>query len=602
MTQTSLHPLLKRQLKLLAKRSPNGKFTSRDLMEVINQRYYDCDKAQRRLERSISVTSEELEALYEEAKQGKTEAEAANVSKSLFLANMSHEIRTPLNGVLGFTSLLLSTELSETQSEYLNIIQSSGKSLLILLNDILDLSKIEAGSIELEHTSFNLQKIIETCVDIFRGQLIDHEVDMNTYVDPALSLAYLGDPERLTQIITNFVSNALKFTTEGSVGIEVLKRPGYEFGRQPIQIRVTDTGIGISPEKQQAIFENFSQADLSTTREYGGTGLGLAISKHLSELMGGKISLESTLGEGSTFIFDLTLEEAGMGIGTILSGCDISGLEGKHVLVVDDTFINQRYFEAQLNDYGMTSKTTSGCDEALEYLSKTEKKVDVIITDHLMPNKDGIELIRKIRQRPDICDIPIILSSSSGTAQTKFPDAQYDAFVAKPVAQKKLLDKLNALLTNDGKNDVVQGGIKPSNAVTRILVAEDNYVSQRLIQQALNGLGYIIDVVADGQEAVRALKTLHYDLVLMDINMPIMGGIEAARRIRSLQNSGAKTPIIALTSNAMHGDKEKYLSAGMDDYLPKPVDIDTLKSIIIKWKDDDRAPEIVPDLCMSAYI
>ena len=602
MKNSDLHPILKRQLKHLARRSPSGKPSTRDLLELVSQKYYDADTSQQRLERSISVSSEELGELYKEASGGRIAAEKANSSKSLFLANMSHEIRTPLNGVLGFASLLLSTELSETQKEYLSIIQSSGSSLLFLLNDILDLSKIESGSIVMENISFDLQNVIGSCVDIFRSQVCDRNVDMNTYIDAQLASSYVGDPERLTQIISNFVSNALKFTSEGSVGVEVHAMPRASSLLQPIQIRVIDTGIGISQEKQSVIFENFAQADLSTTREYGGTGLGLSISRHLASMMGGTISLESTPGKGSTFILDITLEEAHDNTGTILSECDTANLKGKTVLVVDDTAINRRYFEAQLEDYGMVCITANGCDEALECLDKHGEDIDLIITDHLMPDKDGIELITQIRTHSNVPEIPIILSSSSGTAREKYPDAGYDALVAKPVVQKTLLDKLNHLLSDPDAAGKEISPARPQNAVTRILVAEDNFNNQRLIQETLSGLGHIVDVVANGNEAVQAIKTLHYDMILMDIRMPIMGGEDATKAIRSLNIPNAAIPIIALTADVQAGAKEKYLACGMNDYLPKPINFEQLKSMIVKWEKHEVETAPLPEACMSAYI
>ena len=602
MSMQDIHPLLKRQLKRIARRTPGGKVGMQDLLELISQKYHDADTAQARLERSIAGTSEELGALYQEAKQGRSAAEDANLSKSLFLANMSHEIRTPLNGVLGFASLLLSTDLTETQREYLNIIQSSGSSLLFLLNDILDLSKIESGSIVLESISFNMQNVVGSCVDIFRGQLCDHDVDMNTYIDPQLARSYMGDPERLTQILTNFVSNALKFTTEGSVGVEVHAMPGKEKDVQPIQIRVIDTGIGISAEKRDLIFENFAQADLSTTREYGGTGLGLSISKHLATMMGGEITIESTLGEGSTFILDVMLAEAQDSVGTIMSEYDTAALKGKKVLVVDDTAINRRYFEAQLQDYGMVCVTANSCDEALEYLENHGKEIDIIVTDHLMPDKDGLELIREIRTNSSIPEIPIILSSSSGLAGVQHSDAGYDALVAKPVVQKTFLDKLNYLLQGPNSSYGKLQPVRPESTATRILVAEDNFVNQRLIQQTLTGFDYIVDTVANGSEAVQAVKTLHYDMILMDIRMPIMGGVEATEQIRALDIPNAQIPIIALTADNDKGAREKYLAAGMNDYLPKPVNLSVLKDTIAKWEAEIPKEAPLPESCMSGFI
>lgn len=447
MTFPKLHPRLTQHLKQLAKTSADGKIRTKDILQILNEHYIEDDAAQQRRNHAITASSTELDERFEQAKKDKLAAEAANVSKSMFLANMSHEIRTPLNGVLGFTSLLMTTELSEAQQEYLDVIHSSGKTLLFLLNDILDLSKIESGSVTLETISFSLQNVVKACVNLSRGQLTSPDVDMNTYIDPRLACAYMGDPERLTQIITNFLSNALKFTSKGSIGIEVLAlaSPDNE-EKQTFEIRISDTGIGIPEDKVDLIFKTFTQAESSTTRQYGGTGLGLAISKQLATMMGGKITVESTPDEGSTFILTLSLEEAQDNTGTILSTLDISGLENKHALIVDDTALNRRCFQAQLKDYGIITDTASNADEALQYLDTSEHAPDILIIDHLMPDTDGLALIKTIRARADMHDIPIIFASSSIDAQSTHENAGYDAFISKPVIQKRLLEKLNILL------------------------------------------------------------------------------------------------------------------------------------------------------------
>lgn len=454
MTFPKLHPRLTQQLKQLAQTTPDGKIRTKDILQILNEHYIEDDVAQQRKKNAMSANSAELDELYEQAKKDKQTAEAANVSKSMFLANMSHEIRTPLNGVLGFTSLLMTTDLSETQQEYLDVIHSSGKTLLFLLNDILDLSKIESGSVTLESISFNLQNVVKACVNLSRGQLTSPDVDMNTYIDPRLACSYMGDPERLTQIITNFLSNALKFTSKGSIGIEVLALPipaqscpeGEATNTKPFEIRISDTGIGIPDDKVDLIFRTFTQAESSTTREYGGTGLGLAISKQLATMMGGDIRVESTPDEGSTFILTLSLEEAQDNAGTILSNLDILGLENKRALIVDDTTLNRRCFQAQLKDYGMIADTASSADEALQYLDTIEHTPDILIIDHLMPDTDGLALIKSIRARDDMRDIPIIFASSSTAPKSTYEDAGHDAFISKPIIQKRLLEKLNTLL------------------------------------------------------------------------------------------------------------------------------------------------------------
>ncbi|PHR94026.1 MAG: hypothetical protein COA69_00060 [Robiginitomaculum sp.] len=449
MTFPKLHPRLTQHLKQLAKTSADGKIRTKDILQILNEHYIEDDAAQQRRNHAITANSTELDERFEQAKKDKLAAEAANVSKSMFLANMSHEIRTPLNGVLGFTSLLMTTELSEAQQEYLDVIHSSGKTLLFLLNDILDLSKIESGSVTLETISFSLQNVVKACVNLSRGQLTSPDVDMNTYIDPRLACAYMGDPERLTQIITNFLSNALKFTSKGSIGIEVLALPcpeGEDTHEKPFEIRISDTGIGIPDDKVDLIFKTFTQAESSTTREYGGTGLGLAISKQLATMMGGKITVESTPDEGSTFILTLSLEEAPDNTGTILSNLDISGLENKRALIVDDTALNRRCFQTQLEDYGMIADTAESADEALHYLDTIEHTPDILIIDHLMPGTDGLALIKSIRARDDMRDIPIIFASSSIAPKSTYENAGHDAFISKPVIQKRLLEKLNTLL------------------------------------------------------------------------------------------------------------------------------------------------------------
>ncbi len=586
------HPLLKRQLKRQMQKS-GGRLNLREFLELVNQRYIDADKTQKRLEHSIKVSSEELSELYLRAKEQKEKAEQANISKSQFLANMSHEIRTPLNGVLGFTSLLASTKLSDTQKEYLNIIQSSGKSLLFLLNDILDLSKIESGKIELESVRFNLPEIISTCIDIFRGQLLDHNVEMNAYIHPSLCRHYIGDPERLTQILSNFISNALKFTKRGSVSVEVIPATISQNDTDIIQFKVIDTGIGISEDKLEIIFESFAQEDLSTTREYGGTGLGLSISKQLAGLMGGEILLESERGKGSTFTLEIPLERSELIKNSVFDKSNIDIIKNKTILIVDDMEVNRKYFEAQLSDFEMKCISATSCDEAINVL-ESGVDVDIVLTDHLMPKKDGLELIAEIRSRKHMANMPIILSSSSGLANLRTKNTGFNALVAKPVMPQKLLSEIKKLLA--AKPQALKTynlPIKPDRSNLRILVAEDNFVNQQLIRQSLESHFFVVDIVANGQEAVRAIKTLHYDLVLMDLQMPEMNGFEASKKIRALNIENSKIPIIALTASMGEDIRQKCFDSGMNDFLTKPVSLDVLHDMILKWLDKDDAGQVV---------
>ncbi len=586
MTDSELNPLLVRQLAKSFSAGPNGKknINLKDFIRLVNQAYTDMDVTRRRLERSITVTSQELSELYEEAQKDKEVAEIANESKSQFLANMSHEIRTPLNGVLGFANLLRTTDLNDAQKETLDVIIHSGKTLLSLLNGILDLSKVEQGNIVLEDIPFNLNDTVESCIRLLQGQAVLKKLDLNVYVDPRLPQGFVGDPERLSQVLTNLVANALKFTEKGGVGLEVnaVESPDSAGTKQAMEIRITDTGIGIPEEKIESIFDSFVQADASTTRRFGGTGLGLSISKRFVDLMGGEIFATSEVGVGTTFTVRLALPIAEGENADLLSTMDTSAISGYRALVVDDTKINRRYFHAQLNDFGMECHAVESVDAALAYLKTSVDKIDVVITDHLMPGRDGHEFIKVLRDDPQLQDLPVILSSSSGLFMEQYKNAGFNALLNKPVSQRKLLKQLKELLAgrqpkNTARTGVAASAPAPILSDIRVLVAEDNHINQRLLQMSLSEWGCVVDIVSNGQEALHSLENLHYDLILMDIRMPIMGGMEAMKLIREMSSDTADIPIIVLTANAMKGDKEAYMAQGANDYLPKPVDLISLK-------------------------
>ncbi len=543
----------------------------------------------------LELTNKELESTLEQVQNLAREADAANRAKSQFLANMSHEIRTPMNGIIGMTSILIDTTLDQDQQDYARNIKISADSLLGIINEILDFSKIEAGKLDFDIMDFDIRITLEESIEMLTVKANEKGIEMACFIHPEVPSLLRGDPGRLRQIILNLATNAIKFTHEGYVSIRVSLESETD-SRVKLLFEVKDSGIGIPKDRLSRLFKSFSQVDASTTKEYGGTGLGLVISKRLTEMMGGEIHVKSEEGKGSIFWLTAIFKTQDLSVNQPVSLEFPEDIQGKQILAVDDNPINREIISAYLKSWKCKPMVVSNGKEALVQLIDARDKgkaYDVAIIDMMMPDMDGNKLALLIKENKTLVSTRILMLTSCGMRGdgADMKNIGIDGYFNKPIKQSDLYDAIISVLgstrtqreKSSKKQLITRHTLKESKKQTvRILVAEDNMINLKVAIHLLKKFGYKPDTAANGKEAVKAVEKTPYDLILMDVQMPEMDGYEATQKIRAMNNR-KDIPILAMTANAMKGDREKCLKAGMNDYITKPVKPENLLETITAW-------------------